>query len=121
MRRGTVLEAAAQEGVNPATVRRKIQTDVWPCLRRGKRGPGNGAVLDLDAIRQPPRGLTPEQFAAVLRRALSEDHCDIRAGCPRDDAAAVLLIVWERYCSAVGVMFPFDAEPEPIRALKREL
>ena len=95
MRRGTVQEAAAQEGLDPATVRRKIQTGVWPCLRRGSCGPGNGAILDLDAIRKPAFGLTTEQFAGVLWTALHEDHADVRAGCPRDDAAAVCLVIWE--------------------------
>jgi hypothetical protein len=78
-------------------------------------------VLDLDAISQRPASLRPEQFADVLWAALNEDHADIRAGCPRNDAAAAMLVIWERYCRTVRVAYPFDQQPEAIRALMREL
>jgi hypothetical protein len=72
-----------------------------------------------------PPGPTPDEImqrvAGALWDALETDHADIRAGISREDAAAAFLVVWERCCKNFEVSFKFDARPEPIRALAREL
>lgn len=126
----TVRETAHHFKVDPCTIRRDIQRGC-PCIRKGRKGPGNGAILDLDAVAtwrgraSGPPGLTAEEvvqrLAAALWESLGTDHADIRAGISREDAAAALLVVWARCCKNFGVSFKWDAQPEPIRALMREL
>jgi len=126
----TVYEAAKFFQVDPATIRRWLGRGC-PAIRNGRRGPGHGAQLDLPAVEawrgqaRGPAGLTPEEIlqriAVALRESLEKDHADIRAGISREDAAAALLVIWERSCKNFGVSFKWDAQPEPIRALMREL
>lgn len=126
----TVQAVAKHFSVDASTVRRWI-TVGCPCVRRGRRGPGHGAVLDLaqvDAWRgraNGPAGLTPEEvvqkIAEALLEAVEKDHVDIRAGISRADAAAAILVIFERCCKSFGQSFRFDQLPEPIRALAREI
>lgn len=124
----TVAQVAEQEQVDPATVRRWLEKGC-PCIWRGRKGPGNGARLDLEQVARwrgrasGPAGPTPEailqRVAGALLVSLELDHAGVRAGISRDDAAAVLLVVWERCCETFGVSFKFDAQPAPICALMR--
>jgi len=131
MTAATVKEAAKHFGVDPATVRRWIDKHHCPCVRRGSRGPGHGARLDLAAVAawrgraNGPAGLSAEdvlqRIAGALWEALEHDHADIRAGVSRDDIAAAFIVVFERCCTTFHVSFRWDQQPEPIRALMREL
>ena len=70
-------------------------------------------------------GLTADEvvqrIAAALWATLDREHVEIRAGIDREAAAAVLIIVWEQACTTFNVFLKFDAQPDPIRALMREL
>ena len=129
---GTVEQAADQEHVDVATVRRDIHLPGCPVIKKGKRGPGNGALLDLEKYREwrgktnaPVVGLTPQeilqQIASALLQAVEHDRLDIRAGITKEEAAAACLVIFERCCKSFGISFKFDERPEPIRALAREL
>ena len=126
----SVLEAASYFDVDQSTIRRDIQRGC-PVLRRGSRGPGRGARLELHAVAQwrgrarGQAGLTPEEalqrIAFVLWASLSQEHVDVRAGIQPDDAAAVLFVVWEQCCQSFAspacVLRLRAAPPAPIRAL----
>lgn len=125
----TVTETAQHFQVDPATVRRWIEAGC-PCVRKGMPGPGRGAQLDLDAVRawrgmgeaiEPDPKQTLERIASALRQALIEDRADLRADVSREDAAAVLLVTWDRVCNTFGTRYAFDQQPDGIRALMREL
>src|SRR4051812_39493095 len=85
----TVAEAAQHFKVDPATVRRWL-TAGCPYLRRGRRGPGGGAVLDLEAVQNwrdrpgGPAGSTVdeimEDIATVLLNTVMQSRVDLRVG-----------------------------------------
>jgi phage terminase Nu1 subunit (DNA packaging protein) len=126
----SVAEAARFFQVDQATVRRWI-CQGCPVVRKGRRGPGHGARLNLPVVAawrgraNGPAGPTPEEIlqriAVALWECLESDRVDIRAGISREDAAAVLIMAFEACCKNFNVMFKFDQQPEPIRALMREL
>lgn len=126
----TVQETAQRFDVDPATVRRWLHSGC-PCVRRGSRGPGRGAILDFRAVESwrgralGQAGLEPEEIlqriALALWDAIEKDSAHIRAGISRDDACAAFLVVWERVCKNFNRQFKFDQQPDPIRALMREL
>lgn len=62
-----------------------------------------------------------QRIALALWQSLEKDHADIRVGISREEAAAALIVAWERCCKNFNVSFKFDQQPEPIRALMREL
>ena len=122
-------EIAKHFAVDPATVRRWPNKGC-PIIRRGKRGPGRGALFDLNAVakwraQRVNIGLSVDEalqsIAIALRESLEKDALHIRAGSSREDAAAVLLLVWERVRKNFNRTFRFDKHPEPIRALMHEL
>lgn len=129
-RPASVSEAAAYFQVDQVTVRRWIVSG-GPVLRHGRRGPGNGGLVDLlhmaswlgraNAPEEQTREDTMLQIAEALWKTLNEDHADIRSGASRADAAAVLLVAWERLCKTMGKSYRFDQCPEPIRTLMSEL
>jgi len=127
----SVGETAKHIGQDAATVRRWIQAGC-PVVRPGRRGPGNGAILDLqevqkwlDARRGPRQEPNPDEIlqriAAVLWQGLNQDHVALRAGISRADAAACLVAVFDSCCESFGYRYQFNTLPEPIRALMREL
>jgi hypothetical protein len=126
----SIHDVAKYFGVDPCTVRRWILKGC-PCVRRGSRGPGRGAVLDLIAVIAwrsraiAPTGFTADEvvqrIAQALWDSLENDHADLRAGISREEMSAALLVAWERLTSTFGQTFKWDAQPEPIRALMREL
>jgi len=127
----TVQQIALQEDVNPSTVKRWIKNGL-PCVRRGRSGRGNGALLNPEVVKAYRReqgsaapGLPVEEVvrrvADALKDALDIDHCDIRAGIAQADSAAVLIVVWDRLCKAFGVRFQFDAQPAAIRSLMERI
>jgi hypothetical protein len=130
MKSGTVAQAAKAAKVDPSTVRRWIQREC-PVLRRGSRGPGRGALLDLAAVAawrgraSGPTGLTVEdalqQISTALWECLEKDHADIRAGISREDAAAMLIVAFESCCKIFGKTYPFDQQPTGICALMHVL
>lgn len=126
---GTPNQAARHFKINPATIRRWIAAGC-PVIRSGRKGPGQSAILDFQAVEQwrgqsvqaePDVNETLQRIAQALHAALEEDHADIRAGISREDAAAVLIVAWERLCKTFGKNYRFDQQPDPIRALAREL
>jgi phage terminase Nu1 subunit (DNA packaging protein) len=127
---GSAQDVARHCRVDAATVRRWPEKGC-PVVRRGRPGPGRGYLFDLEQVAKwrdqanGPVGLTPDEIlqrvAGALWDALEKDHADIRAGITREDAAAAFLVAWERCCKNFAVSFKFDAHPEPIRALAREL
>lgn len=60
-------------------------------------------------------------IAAAMLDSLENGQCDIRAGCSREDAAAVLLVAFESCTKSFNRTFAFDSQPEPIHALARIL
>lgn len=62
-----------------------------------------------------------QKVATALLDCLEKDHVDVCAGVSREDAAAVLLVVFEGCCKGFNRRFAFDAQPEAIRALMRIL
>ena len=126
----SVIAAAKHFGVDQVTIRRWLR-DGCPHLRYGRRGPGNGALLDLQEVgRWLGRANTPVEqtredimslLAAALLKALNEDHADIRAGVSRADATAVLLVAWEQISKTMGKSYAFDQQPAAIRTLMSEL
>ncbi len=125
-----VCEAAKHFAVDPSTVRRWIKAGC-PVVRQGRRGPGGGARLNLDEVAiwrglaDGPPGITAGdivlRIAETLEKTLRVERVDIRADISSECAAAALMIVWDQCCKTFGISFRFDAQPEPIRALMREL
>ena len=127
MNTGVPLSQAAKYfEVDQVTIRRWLK-DNCPCIRRGRRGPGQGALLDLQQVAQwrgktrTPEMQTPrdamQTIAKALWQALDEDRADIRAGVSKDDAAAVLIVAWERIGKNMGQTYPFDQQPDAIQTL----
>ena len=129
---GIPLKLAAQElGIDASTLQRDVQNGC-PVIRKGRRGPGDPTLVDLEQVRAwrgqgqavaaaPDPDVILQQIATALLACLKEDHCDIRAGCFPDDAKAVLLAVWKRMCRTFGKTYPFDQQPAPISALAHKL
>lgn len=126
----TVQEVANHFRVDRSTVRRWL-TAGCPCLRKGTRGPGGGAVLDLQAVAvwrgrtSGPAGPTVDELmdeiAAGCLATITEARADLRVNIRREDAAAVALILFEQIGLRFGRRYRLDDLPEPIRALMREL
>ena len=122
----TVQETARHFRVDQVTIRRWIGKGC-PYVRKGTKGPGKAAILNLQQVEQwrgrspGPVGLSgdavAQQIANALLDALDKDHADIRAGVSRDDAAAMLVAAWERICKTMGKSYAFDQQPEAIRTL----
>lgn len=128
--RVTVAQAAKHADVDPCTVRRDIQRDGSAfVIRKGKRGPGNGALLDLQkyiSYRGQATGPTPEEIvekiAEALEAALLEERADIRADVEKRQAAAVLIVAYEQCCLRFAVSLKrLGLMPQPIQALMHEL
>jgi hypothetical protein len=130
MMTGSAQHVAKRFHVDPATVRR-WPANGCPIIRRGRPGPGRGYLFDLEQVAKwrdranAPPGLSVDdvlqRIALALWEAVEKDHADIRAGIMREDAAAAFLVVWERCCKHFNVNFKFDQQPDPIRALMRNL
>ena len=128
--RMTAREVAKRFDVDPSTVR-KWRIDGCPTISPGGKGRGNAALFDLAQVvawrggASGPAGLTVDEVmqkvATVLLDCLEQDHVDVCAGVSVEDAAAVLLGVFEGCCKGFNRRFAFDAQPEPIRALMRIL
>jgi hypothetical protein len=124
---GIPLRIAAKAlGIDASTLWRDVQAGC-PVVAKGRRGPGASTLVNLEEVRAwrgqlvaaPDPDVILQQIAAALLASLQEDHCDIRTGCERDDAIALLLKVWERMCRTFGKAF--DQQPKPIFALTQEL
>lgn len=126
----SVPGAAVHFGVDPATVRRWLQCGC-PCVRKGQRGPGRGALLDLREVEvwrdktNGPVGFTAdvvlEQVAEAFENALLSQRVDIGADIERKQAAFVLLRTFEVCAQTFGRRFSFDDLPPGIRAVARVL
>lgn len=73
MKSATVAQAAKHFGVDPATVRRWASQGC-PTVRKGRRGPGHGAQLDLDAV-ATWRGRAGGSVGLTPHEALQTDRC----------------------------------------------
>lgn len=128
--RVSVTQTAKYFSVDAATIRRWLRAGC-PCVRRGRRGPGHGALLDLQQVAQwrgnpnRPGELTVDpvlsRIAAALCATLMTERADLRAGIDRESAAAVLVAAFERCCREFGKTYRFDQLPQPIRTLMHEL
>ena len=126
----TVAQVAKHFNVDEVTVHRWLKSGC-PCLRPGRRGPGRGALLDIEQVEQwrgrstVPEGLTVEnllpRIASALCDALMLEHADIRAGIDRAAAAAVLVVAFEQCCVEFKKTYPFNQQPKPIRTLMFEI
>ena len=132
----SVRAAAEHFGVDPKTVRSWVRHGC-PCVRRGRSGPGRGALLSLFRVeewRKQRRARTTlptesigadmlDQIATALLKSLSEDSSHIGAGATvtRAEAAAILLSAWERICKTFGKTYRFDVRPPAIQTLRSEL
>ena len=126
----TVLKAAEHFQVDPSTIRRDIQ-DGCPCLRKGAKGPGRGALLDLQQVaewrarRRGPAGLSVEdvlqRIAVTLGECVEHDRLALRVNISREESAAVVIVVWEKCCHAFGKSYPYDRQPDAICAAMRVL
>lgn len=126
----SVHDAAKHFEVDQVTIRRYIRRGC-PCLRPGRRGPGLGARLDLDAVAtwlttwrgvsNAPAGLSVEEYlqriAIILLETVEIDHADICAEISREATAAVLLVVWRCCCRNFGRTYRLDEQPQAIRTL----
>jgi len=126
----SVHEAAQHFGVDVVTIRRWLKTGC-PCVRRGRRGPGRCALVDLAQVARwrgeatVAIGVTVEdalqRIASALCDALMNGQADIRAGIDRASCAAVLVVGFEACCRAFGKSYRFDQLPGAIRTLMSEL
>ena len=123
----TAREVARHENVDPSTVRR------WPAkgcpvISLGGRGRGRATLFDPDEVRRwrgratAPSGMTADEalktIAVALLDCLENGHCDIRAGCSREDAAALLLMAFQACAKAFSRDFTLDSQPAAICALR---
>ncbi|TKB63203.1 MAG: hypothetical protein E8D47_13230 [Nitrospira sp.] len=126
----TVAEAAEHFDVDKSTIRRWM-VQGCPCMRRGRRGPGGGAELDLKAVQHwrgrtnAATGMTTDEVlpivATVLWEVVVREHLDIRVGISKEDAAAACVAIFEACGKRFGKSYRFEEQPEPIRALMRLL
>ncbi len=126
----SVHEASRHFGVDPATIRRWL-VGGCPCVRPGHRGPGRGALVDLEqvalwrgnssVVTEAPVEKILQCIASALCGALTDGHADIRAGIDRASCAAVLAAAFDECCRTFGKTYRFDQLPAPIRALLRFL
>lgn len=127
---GSPVEIARLAGLDVSTVRRDIQRGCAGIVRRGKRGPTNGAVLELEpylAWRDQGQGSgIPSDdllhaIATDLAAVLSHDKADQRLGLSRSVLVKIQLMTFERMARRYGKTYRPDTLPDPIRALVREL
>jgi hypothetical protein len=121
----TVQQVAHHLKVDPCTVRRDIQRGC-PCIRKGRKGPGRGALLDLEQVEQwrgrasNTPGLSVEdvlqRIALALGACIERDHLALRVNISREESAAAVIVVWEKCCHVFGKSYPFLQQPEAIRA-----
>lgn len=126
----SVHEAALRFGVDVVTVRRWLKAGC-PCVRRGHRGPGRCALVDLEQVALWRKrstvvdGVTVEdalqRIASALCDALMNGQADIRAGIDRASCAAAFVVGFEACCRAFGKSYRFDQLPAAIRTLMSEL
>lgn len=126
----SVRVAALHFGLDEVTIRRNMR-DGCPGCRIGRRGPGNGGLVDLQQMAiwlgrarvpvEQTREDTMLKIAQALLQSLTDDHCDVSAGVNRADAAAVLIAFWASFCTTIGKSYRSDQCPEPIRTLMSEL
>jgi hypothetical protein len=126
----SVREAAIHFDVDKVTIRRNMRNGCPGC-RTGRRGPGNGGLVDLQQMAiwlgrasvpvEQTREDTMLKIAQALLRSLTDDHCDVSAGVNRADAAAVLIAFWQSFCKTMGKSYRCDQCLEPIRTLMSEL
>jgi len=122
--------AAPRLKIDASSLRRWIQRGC-PVVRKGRRGPGGAALVDLDKVNawrgrvNGAAGLSADdvlhRIGTALLEAVEQDHVDIRAGFTKEEAAAAFVVAFERCCKTFGHTFRFDDKPEPIRALMRVL
>jgi len=99
--------AAAELGIGETTLRRWLRAGA-PLSRRGARGRGRAALVDVTAIRawrQPASvGIDPQVLAASLPEriatALHDAHRELD-GPGKRQAAGVLALAWHVACCAV--------------------
>ncbi len=124
----TVAETADHFSVDPSTVRRWIKQPGCPVVRRGRRGPGGGALLDLAAVAawrggpvSGPAGFSVDEvmqeIAAGCLATITEAHVDLRLDISKADAAAVVFLVFERIGLRFGRTYRTDEYPAAICAL----
>ncbi len=126
----SVSEAAQHFGVDAVTIRRWLMAGC-PCVRPGHRGPGRGALVDLEQVAlwrgnssvvgEAPVEEIVQRIASALCGALTEGHADIRAGIDRASCAAVLLSAFDACSRTFGKTYRFDQLPLAIRTLLSEL
>jgi phage terminase Nu1 subunit (DNA packaging protein) len=119
---GMPLRAAAKVlQVDPSTLQRYLRKGC-PSLRKGRRGPGNSALVDLRQVRAwlgpasaPDPDMILRQIAEALVLALTEDRADMRAETSQAIVAAAFYVAFERCCTVFGHRYRSDENP--IRAL----
>ena len=126
----SVRVAALHFDLDEVTIRRNMR-EGCPGCRIGRRGSGNGGLVDLQQMAiwlgrasvpvEQTREDTMLKIAHALLRSLTDDHCDVSAGVNRADAAAVLIAFWGSFCTIMGKSYRCDQCPEPIRTLMSEL
>lgn len=126
----SVRLAARHFSVDVATIRRWLVAGC-PCVRPGNRGPGRGALVDLEqvalwrgnssVVSEAPVEEIVQRIASALCGALTEGHADIRAGIDRASCAAVLVAAFDECCRTFGQTYRFDQLPAEIQTLMREL
>ena len=124
----TAREVARHLRLDPSSVR-KWPAKGCPIVSQGGRGRGRATRFDLTQVLQWRNrratcqvGLTPDEalktIATALLDSLENGHCDIRAGCSHEDAAAVLLLGFQACATAFGMTFTLDSQPAAICALR---
>jgi len=125
---GSPVEIARLAGVDVSTVRRDIQRGCAGIVRRGKRGPTNGAVLDLEPYlawrcghghesAMPDVDELIRAIATDLAAVLVNDKADVRVGVSRSSIMKIQLMNFERIARRYGKTYRPNELPDPIRAL----
>lgn len=126
----SVHEAAKHFGVDVVTIRRWLVAGC-PCVRPGHRGPGRGALVDLEqvalwrgnssVVREAPVEEIMQRIASALYGALTDGHADIGAGIDRASCAAVLVAAFDECRRTFGKTYRFDQLPVEIQTLMSEM
>ena len=114
----TVAEAAAELGVSERQLRRWLRAGC-PVARRGRRGRGGAALLDVDAVQAWRRQATAEDALATLAGAVPELVADAvhasfleAEGVRKSALAGVLCAVWYRVAASLLDQLGADAPAE---------
>ena len=126
----SVHEAAKHFSVDVVTIRRWLVAGC-PCVRPGHRGPGRGALVDLEQVAlwrgnssvvcEAPVEEIMQRIASALYGALTDRHVDIGAGIDRASCAAVLVAAFDECRRTFGKTYRFEQLPAEIQTLMSEL